>query len=103
MDFSTPIRVVPAMTAPLTTLTTISTEITRAITPNAMMNGTHGAMAALLGLPHAQIRHGVQQRPARQAGPHLGGVGADRRRAGGVREPVQHLRLHADSPGRPAR
>ena len=44
-DFSTPIRVVPAMTAPLTTLTTISTEITRAITPNAMMNGTQGAMA----------------------------------------------------------
>ena len=45
MDFSTPILVVPAITAPLTTLTTISTEMTSAITPNAMMNGTHGAMA----------------------------------------------------------
>src|ERR1700722_19889641 len=43
MDLSTPIRVVPATTAPLTTLTTISTEMTSAITPNAMMNGTHGA------------------------------------------------------------
>ena len=44
-DFSTPILVVPAMTAPLTTLTTISTEITSVSRPNAMMNGTHGAMA----------------------------------------------------------
>jgi hypothetical protein len=43
-DFSTPILVVPAVTAPLTTLITISTEITSAITPNAMMNGTQGAM-----------------------------------------------------------
>src|ERR1700733_12349951 len=43
MDLSTPIRVVPATTAPPTTLTTISTEMTSAITPNAMMNGTHGA------------------------------------------------------------
>src|SRR3984957_5464234 len=43
MDLSTPILVVPATTAPLTTLTTISTEMTSAITPNAMMNGTHGA------------------------------------------------------------
>ena len=34
---------VPATTAPPTTLTTISTEMTMAITPNAMMNGTHGA------------------------------------------------------------
>jgi hypothetical protein len=40
---STPILVVPATTAPPTTLTTISTEMTRAITPNAMMNGTQGA------------------------------------------------------------
>ncbi|UXY20470.1 hypothetical protein N8I84_18395 [Streptomyces cynarae] len=39
---STPIRVVPAITAPATTFTTISTEITSAITPNAMMNGTQG-------------------------------------------------------------
>ena len=45
IDLSTPILVVPAITAPLTTLTTISTEMTSAITPNAMMNGTHGAMA----------------------------------------------------------
>ncbi len=44
MDFSTPILVVPAVTAPLTTFTTISTEITSAITPNATMNGTQGAM-----------------------------------------------------------
>ena len=44
-DFSTPILVVPATTAPPTTLTTISTEMTSVITPNAMMNGTHGAMA----------------------------------------------------------
>jgi hypothetical protein len=44
MDFSTPILVVPAVTAPLTTLTTISTEITSAITPNAMMKGTNGAI-----------------------------------------------------------
>ena len=43
MDLSTPILVVPATTAPPTTLTTISTEMTSAITPNAMMNGTHGA------------------------------------------------------------
>ena len=33
----------PATTAPPTTLTTISTEMTRAITPKAMMNGTQGA------------------------------------------------------------
>ena len=44
-DFSTPILVVPAITAPLTTLTTMSTEITSVSRPNAMMNGTHGAMA----------------------------------------------------------
>src|ERR1700744_1999595 len=43
MDLRMPIRVVPATTAPLTTLTTISTEMTSAITPNAMMNGTHGS------------------------------------------------------------
>ena len=45
-DFSTPILVVPASTAPPTTLSTISTEMTRAITPNATMNGTHGATLA---------------------------------------------------------
>ena len=44
IDFSTPIRRVPATTAPLTTLTTISTDITSAITPNATMNGTQGAI-----------------------------------------------------------
>ncbi len=44
MDFSTPIRRVPAATAPLTTLTTISTDITRPIRPKATMNGTHGAI-----------------------------------------------------------
>src|SRR5215468_12402325 len=43
MDFSTPIRRVPATTAPLTTLATISTDITSPISPNATMNGTHGA------------------------------------------------------------
>lgn len=32
----------PALTAPLTTLTTISTDITSAIKPNATRNGTHG-------------------------------------------------------------
>jgi len=47
MDFSTPIRRVPATTAPLTTLITISADMTRAISPNAAMNGTHGANEAL--------------------------------------------------------
>ena len=44
MDFSTPMRLVPATTAPLTTLATISTDITSPSTPNATMNGTHGAI-----------------------------------------------------------
>ena len=44
MDFSTPIRRVPATTAPLTTLATINTDITSPISPNATMNGTHGAI-----------------------------------------------------------
>src|ERR1700726_1962330 len=43
MELGPAILVVPATTGPPTTLTTISTEITSAITPNAMMNGTHGA------------------------------------------------------------
>ena len=34
----------PATTAPLTTLATISTDITSPSTPNATMNGTHGAI-----------------------------------------------------------
>ena len=34
----------PATTAPLTTLATISTDITSPIKPNATMNGTHGAI-----------------------------------------------------------
>src|SRR5438105_7770575 len=46
-DFSTPIRRVPATTAPLTTLATISTAITSPITPNATMNGTQGAIDAV--------------------------------------------------------
>ena len=41
---STPIRRVPATTAPLTTLATISTAITIPIRPNATMKGTHGAI-----------------------------------------------------------
>ena len=44
MDFSTPIRRVPATTAPLTTLATISTDMTSPIIPNATMNGTQGAI-----------------------------------------------------------
>jgi len=44
MDFSTPIRRVPATTAPLTTLATTSTDITSPITPNATMNGAQGAI-----------------------------------------------------------
>ena len=44
MDFSTPIRRVPATTAPLTTLATISTDSTSPISPNATMNGTQGAI-----------------------------------------------------------
>src|SRR5215468_2080832 len=44
IDFSTPIRRVPATTAPLTTLATISTDITSPISPNATMNGTQGAI-----------------------------------------------------------
>src|SRR3984893_9427458 len=44
MDFNTPIRRVPATTAPLTTLATISTDITSPISPTATMNGTHGAI-----------------------------------------------------------
>jgi hypothetical protein len=35
---------VPATTAPLTTLATISTDIASPIKPNATMNGTHGAI-----------------------------------------------------------
>src|SRR6516165_10712317 len=45
MDFSTPIRRVPATTAPLTTLATISTDMTSPITANATRNGTQGAIA----------------------------------------------------------
>jgi hypothetical protein len=41
---STPIRRVPATTAPLTTLATISTAITIPIRPNATIKGTHGAI-----------------------------------------------------------
>src|SRR6516165_10067862 len=44
MDFSTPIRRVPATTAPLTTLATISTDMTSPITPNVTRNGTQGAI-----------------------------------------------------------
>ena len=44
MDFSTPIRRVPATTAPLTTLATIRTDMTSPITPKATMNGTQGAI-----------------------------------------------------------
>src|SRR6516225_10074474 len=47
MDFSTPIRRVPATTAPLTTLATTSTDITSPITPNATMNGTQGAIESV--------------------------------------------------------
>src|SRR5215469_13102306 len=47
MDFSTPMRRVPATTAPLTTLITISTDIASPISPNATMNGTHGANEAV--------------------------------------------------------
>src|SRR5215470_4348073 len=46
-DLSTPIRRVPATTAPLTTLATISTAITSPIRPNATMNGTQGAIEAV--------------------------------------------------------
>ena len=44
MLFSTPIRRKPATTAPLATLTTISTDSTRPMMPNATTNGTIGAM-----------------------------------------------------------
>src|SRR6516165_8803766 len=47
MDFSTPIRRIPATTAPLTTLITISTDIASPISTNATMNGTHGANEAV--------------------------------------------------------
>src|SRR4029079_3262976 len=40
-DLSTPIRRVPATTAPLTTLATISTAITIPLRPNATLQGTH--------------------------------------------------------------
>src|SRR6516225_8991938 len=43
-DFSTPIRRVPATTAPLTTLATMSTDMTSPMIPNATRNGTHGAI-----------------------------------------------------------
>ena len=42
--FRMPIRRFPDTIAPLTTLITISTDITRPMTPNATMNGTNGAM-----------------------------------------------------------
>src|ERR1700720_4333046 len=44
MDFSTPIRRVPATTAPLTTLATISADMASPSTPKATMNGTQGAI-----------------------------------------------------------
>ena len=44
MDFSTPIRRVPATTAPLTTLATISTDMASPSIPKATMNGTQGAI-----------------------------------------------------------
>src|SRR5215470_1631715 len=47
MDFSTPIRRVPDTTAPLTTLITTSTDMASPISPNATMNGTHGANEAV--------------------------------------------------------
>src|ERR1700691_1899028 len=40
-----PIRRYPDTTAPLTTLSTITTDITRPMTANATMNGTNGAMS----------------------------------------------------------
>src|SRR3984893_18685533 len=43
MDLRMPIRRMPDTIAPLTTLITISTDITSPISPNATMNGTHGA------------------------------------------------------------
>ncbi len=47
MDFSTPIRRVPATTAPLTTLATISADMTSPSTPKATMNGTQGAIESV--------------------------------------------------------
>src|SRR5262252_6475651 len=44
IDFSTPIRRVPATTAPLTTLATISADMTSPMIPNATRNGTQGAI-----------------------------------------------------------
>ena len=55
---------------------------------------------ALLGLPHAQVGRGVQQRPVRQRGPHRRDVGGDRGRRAGAREAIEHLRLPGT--GRPA-
>src|SRR5215468_1557741 len=47
MLLSTPIRRYPDTTAPLTTLPTISTDITRPMTPNATTNGTMIAIVPL--------------------------------------------------------
>ena len=80
MDLSTPIRRVPAATAPLTTLATISTDITRPISPNATMNGTHGAIEPGRAQLGGQVGLRAEQRAARQRGAdprdvgvHLGG------------------------------
>src|SRR5215470_14204348 len=46
MHFSTPIRRVPATTAPLTTLITISTDIPSPISPNAAMTAAMSVFTA---------------------------------------------------------
>src|SRR5215469_12392064 len=63
MDFSTPIRRVPATTAPLTTLATISTDMTSPMIPNATRNGTQGAIEPV-GVPAA---FGTESRAVRFA------------------------------------
>ena len=75
MDFSTPIRRVPAATAPLTTLTTISTDITSPIRPNVTRNGTHGAIELVsCSLTMSQDSR-AEHRPGGQRGAHRRDVG----------------------------
>jgi hypothetical protein len=72
-----PIPVVPAVTAPLITSTTISTEITSAITPNAMMDGTNGAMLLCPGPAGAGSTRGCERVPGGRL--DLGAEGMRRR------------------------
>ena len=85
MLFRMPIRRYPATTAPLTTFVTISTDMTRPMTPKATRNGTNGAMFPRLLRLDGQVGLRAGHRAGGQRAANRGDVGAERRRAARVR------------------